>query len=51
MLAPRWGLSARINASGRRLTGEVIDGCAPGIGTTTTLSGGLGVGYDFDLGE
>lgn len=49
MLAPRWGVTARINATGRRLTGELVEGCARGIGTTTTVSGSIGVGYDFDL--
>jgi hypothetical protein len=49
MLSPRWGLSARINATGRKLTDEPIETCAQGIGTATTLSAGLGLGYDFDL--
>ena len=49
MLAPHWGVTARINGTGRRLSGDVIEGCAQGIGTATTLSAGLGLGYDFDL--
>ncbi len=49
MLSPRWGLSARINGTGRRLSGDLIENCAQGIGTATTLSAGLGLGYDFDL--
>jgi hypothetical protein len=49
MLSPRWGLSTRINATGRRLSDELVGTCAPGIGTATTLSAGLGLGYDFDL--
>ena len=49
MLTPRWGLTARLNGSGRRLTGEMVEDCAQGIGTATTVSAGLGVGYDFDL--
>ena len=49
MLSPRWGLSARINATGRKLTDEFIENCAQGIGTATTVSAGLGLGYDFDL--
>jgi hypothetical protein len=49
MLSPRWGLSARINGTGRRLTNDVIEDCANGIGTATTVSAGLGIGYDFDL--
>lgn len=49
MLSPRWGLSARINGTGRRLSDELIGTCAQGIGTATTVSAGLGIGYDFDL--
>jgi hypothetical protein len=51
MIAPRWGLTARVNGTGRRLSGDVIDECARGIGTTTSVSGTLGIGYDFDLAE
>ena len=49
MLSPRWGISARLNGTGRRLSGEVIEDCAQGLGTATTLSAGLGLGYDFEL--
>jgi hypothetical protein len=49
MLAPRWGVTARINGAGRKLTAEPIDGCARGLGSLTTVSGSLAVGYDFDL--
>jgi len=49
MLSPRWGLTARLNGTGRRLTGELVENCAQGLGTTTTVSAGLGLGYDFDL--
>jgi hypothetical protein len=49
MLSPRWGLSARINGTGRRLTGDMVEDCAQGIGTATTVSAGLGLGCDFDL--
>jgi hypothetical protein len=49
MLSPRWGLTARINGTGRRLTGEFVDDCARGLGTATSVSGSVGVGYDFDL--
>jgi hypothetical protein len=49
MLTPRWGLTARLNGTGRRLTGELVEDCAQGIGTATTVSAGLGLGYDFDL--
>lgn len=49
MLSPRWGLTARVNGTGRRLSGEMIDNCAQGIGTATTVSAGIGLGYDFEL--
>jgi hypothetical protein len=49
MISPRWGVTARIDGTGRRLSGDVIDGCAQGLGTATTVSGGIGLGYDFDL--
>lgn len=49
MLSERWGVSARINGAGRRMTGDRIDECARGLGTSTTISGSLGLGYDFEL--
>ena len=49
MLSPRWGVTARVNGTGRRLTSDVIEDCAQGIGTATTVSGSIGIGYDFDL--
>ncbi len=49
MLSERWGLSARVSGAGRRLTGEVVDECARGVGTATTISGSVGLGYDFEL--
>lgn len=49
MFTPRWGVSAQVDGVARRLTGEVIDNCAQGIGGTTTLTAGVGFGYDFDL--
>jgi hypothetical protein len=49
MLSPRWGITARVNGTGRRLSGDTVEGCAQGIGTATTVSAGLGLGYDFDL--
>lgn len=49
MISPRWGIGARVNATGRRLTSDVVGDCAQGIGTATTISASLGLGYDFDL--
>jgi hypothetical protein len=49
MFTPRWGVSARINGTGRRLSGDMVEQCAQGLGSTTTVTGSLGIGYDFDL--
>lgn len=49
MITPRWGVTTRINAVGRRLSGEYIEDCAQGIGTATTVTGSIGLGYDFDM--
>jgi hypothetical protein len=49
MLTPRWGVTARVGGTGRRLTGDVVEDCARGIGTATTISGSIGLGYDFEL--
>jgi hypothetical protein len=49
MISPRWGLTGRVNGTGRRLSSDVVDDCAQGIGTATTISASLGLGYDFDL--
>ncbi|HVY31024.1 MAG TPA: hypothetical protein VHB79_30915 [Polyangiaceae bacterium] len=49
MLTPRWGVTTRINAVGRRLSSEYIEDCAQGIGTATTITGSIGLGYDFDM--
>jgi hypothetical protein len=49
MLTPRWGVTARAGGMGRRLSGDLVDDCARGIGTSTTIAASVGVGYDFDL--
>jgi hypothetical protein len=49
MISPRWGIGARVNATGRRLTSDFVEDCAQGLGTATTLSASLALGYDFDL--
>jgi Outer membrane protein beta-barrel domain len=49
MLSPRWGIGARLNATGRRLTSDVVGDCAQGLGSATTITASLGLGYDFDL--
>jgi hypothetical protein len=49
MLTPRWGVTARVGGTGRRLTGELVEDCARGIGTATTIAGSIAFGYDFEL--
>jgi hypothetical protein len=49
MLTQRVGVAARVDATARRLSGDVIDACALGIGTTTSIAASIGLGYDFDL--
>jgi hypothetical protein len=49
MISPRWGLTGRVNGTGRQLTSDVVDACAQGIGSATTISASIGLGYDFDL--
>jgi hypothetical protein len=49
MISPRWGITGRVDAAGRAFTSDVVAECAQGIGTATTISAGLGLGYDFDL--
>ena len=49
MISPRWGITGRVNGTGRRLSSDFVDECAQGIGTATTISAGIGLGYDFDL--
>jgi hypothetical protein len=51
MLTSRVGVSARIDGVGRRLSGDVIEACAPGLGGVTSVGAALGVGYDFELGQ
>jgi len=49
MISPRWGITGRVNGTGRRLTADLVDDCAQGIGNATTVSASIGLGYDFDL--
>ena len=37
--------------SGHRLSSDVVDGCAPGVGSATNLGGRLGFLYRFDLDQ
>ena len=39
---------SRVDATGERLSGDVLGTCADGIGSVTTISGTLGVAYEFE---
>ena len=39
---------SRVDATGERLSGDVLGTCADGIGSVTTVSGTLGVAYEFE---
>ncbi|HEY5377184.1 MAG TPA: hypothetical protein VIK01_26070, partial [Polyangiaceae bacterium] len=39
---------SRLDATGERLSGDVLGTCADGIGSVTTVSGTLGVAYEFE---
>lgn len=47
-LGPRASLITRLDGNAHQLRGDVISGCALGVGSTTSVSFGLGVAYDFN---
>jgi hypothetical protein len=47
-LNSRLDLLGRVDAHGEQLTSDVVNGCAAGAGSATSLSFGLGVAYGFD---
>lgn len=49
MLSPRWGITGRVDGTGRRMSHDLVEDCTQGIGTATTVSASIGLGYDFDL--
>jgi hypothetical protein len=50
-LGTNLSLVARVDGTARRLSGDVIGGCAPGAGSITGLNVGGGLFYSFDLGK
>jgi hypothetical protein len=50
-LARRLWLTGAVEANGFRLSSDVVDDCIAGIGAITTVSGGLGLLYAFDIGR
>jgi hypothetical protein len=41
----------RLDAAGERLSGDELGTCADGIGSVTTVSGTVGIAYDFDTAK
>ncbi len=39
---------SRVDATGERLSGDVLGTCADGIGSVTTVSGTVGIAYEFE---
>lgn len=50
-LGSRAWLTGHLDANGYKMTSEVIDDCAVGIGSVTNASFGAGILYAFDLGR
>jgi hypothetical protein len=47
-LARHVAFVTRLDAAGERLSGDELGTCADGIGSVTTVSGTVGLAYDFD---
>jgi hypothetical protein len=47
-LSRHFSVLSRVDATGERLSGDVLGTCADGIGSVTTVSGTLGVAYEFE---
>jgi hypothetical protein len=47
-LSRHFSVLSRLDATGERLSGEVLGSCADGIGSVTTVSGTLGVAYELE---
>jgi hypothetical protein len=41
--------TALLDATGHRLTGDIVNGCAPGVGTVTGVAARIGFMYRFEL--
>jgi hypothetical protein len=51
LIAPRAAFVGTVGGSAYRLDGDVVGECAPGVGSTASLSARLGFAYHFDLDE
>ena len=49
--SPRLWLTGTVDMNGYRLSSDVVGECVPGVGAITTVSGGLGLLFAFDLGR
>jgi len=47
-LSRHFSVLSRVDATGERLSGDVLGTCADGIGSVTTVSGTVGVAYEFE---
>jgi hypothetical protein len=47
-LSRHFAVLSRLDASGARLSGDALGSCADGIGSVTTVSGTVGLGYEFE---
>jgi hypothetical protein len=47
-VARHFAVLTRLDATGERLSGDELGTCADGIGSVTTLSGTIGVAYEFE---
>lgn len=48
LLGPRVQLIGRLDANAHRMQGDWLGSCAPGIGSVTSVSVGLGIAYGFE---
>ncbi len=48
-LSQRFSVQSRVDATALRLNGDALSSCAGGIGSVATISGTLGLAYDFEL--
>jgi hypothetical protein len=47
-LSRHFSVLSRVDATGERLSGDVLGTCADGIGSVTTVSGTVGVAYEIE---
>jgi hypothetical protein len=50
-LSRHFAVLSRIDATAERLTGDELGSCADGIGSVTTVSGSVGLAYEFEASK